>query len=170
VAGAATPVPSDREVLSKTLAVERLMVLAYHQVLAARVLGAGEDFMLEQFLAHEREHVSALASQLEALGAPADTALLGMKTGAALLAKHHVPGSLTGVHTRDEALRLLVNLESVAEGAHFTALKTLGTPERVRLSVQIMGCEAQHWTMLSGLRNPGIYVKSIPWPFVTGNS
>ena len=33
-----------------------------------------------------------------------------------------------------------------------------------------MACEAQHWTAVSGLRNPGEYVKAVPWPFVTGSS
>ena len=42
-------------------------------------------------------------------------------------------------------------------------------PALVRLSAQIMACEAQHWTVLSGLRNPGQYVKAIPWPYVYGS-
>ncbi len=33
-----------------------------------------------------------------------------------------------------------------------------------------MACEAQHWTVLSGLRNPGEYVKAVPWPYVFGTS
>jgi hypothetical protein len=32
-----------------------------------------------------------------------------------------------------------------------------------------MACEAQHWTVLSGLRNPGQYVKAVPWPYVFGS-
>jgi hypothetical protein len=101
---------------------------------------------------------------------PALTTAPDLKAGGALLAKHHVPGSLTDLHSRADCLRLLVNLESVAEGAYFTALKTLGSAELVRLSAEVMACEAQHWTVLSGLRNPGLYVKSVPWPFVTGSS
>jgi Ferritin-like domain len=81
-----------------------------------------------------------------------------------------VNASLTDLHARADCLRLLVDLESVAEGAYFTALKTLGSTELIRLSAEAMACEAQHWTVLSGLRNPGIYVKSVPWPFVTGSS
>lgn len=138
----------------------------------ARRAGAppGDNAALEPFLAQELEHVATLAAHLEALGAPADTAPLDVKTGDALLGKYHVPGSVTDVQTRKDSFRLLVNLESVAEGAYFTALKTLGTTELVTMSAQAMACEAQHWTVLSGLRNPGIYVKSVPWPFVTGSS
>jgi hypothetical protein len=167
---AASAVPSDGEVLGKALEVERLMVLAYRRVLAAGALAPGEDEVVATHLGHELEHVTTLAARLHALGMPALTTAPDLKTGEALLAKHHVPGSLTDLHSRADCLRLLVNLESVAEGAYFTALKTLGSAELVRLSAEVMACEAQHWTVLSGLRNPGLYVKSVPWPFVTGSS
>jgi Ferritin-like domain len=167
---AAAGVPSDSEVMGKVLQVERLMVLAYRQVLASGTLAAGEEAALRQFLAQELEHVAAVATRLEALGASADTSPLDLTSGETLLAKHHVPGSLSDVHSRTDCLKLLVNLESVAEGAYFTTLKTLGSAELVTLSAQAMACEAQHWTVISGLRNPGIYVKSVPWPFVTGSS
>jgi Ferritin-like domain len=165
-----TPVPSDSETLAKVLEVERLVVLGYWQVLAAGVLGSDDNAALEPFLAHELEHVSTVAAHLKALGAAADVSPLDVKTGDSLLGKYHVPGSMTGLQTRKDGFRLLVNLESVAEGAYFTALKTLGTNELVTMSAQAMACEAQHWTVISGLRNPGIYVKSVPWPFVTGSS
>jgi Ferritin-like domain len=164
------PAPSDSGALAKALEVERLVVLGYRQVLASGALGPGDDYALAPFLSHELEHVATLAAHLTALGAPADTGPLDVNAGNALLAKHHVPGSLTGLHGRKDCFRLLINLESVAEGAYFTALKTLSTAELQRLSAQAMACEAQHWTVLSGLRNPGIYVKSVPWPFVTGSS
>lgn len=167
---AAAGVPSDADTLSKILEAERLLVLGYRRVLASGTLAQGEDDALRPFLGHELEHVATLAARLGALGAVADTAPMDVKTGEALLAKHHVPGSLTDLHARTDSLRLLVNLESVAEGAYFTALKTLGSADLVRLCSQVMACEAQHWTVISGLRNPGIYVKSVPWPFVTGSS
>jgi Ferritin-like domain len=167
---AAAGVPSDADTLSKILEAERLLVLGYRRVLASGTLAPGEDDALRPFLGHELEHVSTLAARLGALGVVADAAPMDVKTGEALLAKHHVPGSLTDLHSRTDSLRLLVNLESVAEGAYFTALGTLGSADLVRLCSQVMACEAQHWTVISGLRNPGIYVKSVPWPFVTGSS
>jgi hypothetical protein len=165
-----TPVPTDSEALAKVLEVERLVVLGYRQVLASGVLGPDVNAAIEPFLAQELEHVSTLAAHLKALGAAADTSPLDVKTGEGLLGKYGVSESLTGVQTRKDGFRLLVDLESVAEGAYFTALKTLGTAELQTMSAQAMACEAQHWTVLSGLRNPGIYVKSVPWPFVTGSS
>lgn len=167
---AASGVPSDSEVMGKVLEVERLMVLGYQRVLSSGTLAPGEDTVLRPFLAQELEHVSTLAARLTALGASAPTGPLGVPAAESLMAKHKVPGSLTDLHARTDSLRLLVNLESVAEGAYFTALKTLGSAELVRLSAQVMACEAQHWTVISGLRNPGLYVKSVPWPFVTGSS
>jgi Ferritin-like domain len=169
-AAADAGVPSDSQVLSKALTVERLMVLAYRRVLASGVLAAGEDRELAILLGHELEHVATLASRLQAMGAPAPAGPLDISSGDAELGKHHVPGSLTDLHTRHDCLRLLVNLESVAEGVYFTALKTFERPELIRLSAETMACEAQHWTVVSGLRNPGVYVKSVPWPFVTGSS
>jgi hypothetical protein len=169
-AQAASGVPSDSDALSKVLEAERLLVLGYRRVLASGTLAPGEDVVLTPFLEQELEHVSTVAARLEALGSAPDTAPLDLTAAEALLAKHHVSGSLTDLHARKDSLRLLVNLESVAEGAYFTALKTLGSAELVRLCAQAMACEAQHWTVISGLRNPGIYVKSVPWPFVTGSS
>ena len=70
---------------------------------------------------------------------------------------------------QDAWLKLLVDLESVAEGASYTPIKDLRRPELVQLCARIMACEAQHWTVLSGLRNPGEYVKAVPWPYVYGS-
>jgi hypothetical protein len=79
-----------------------------------------------------------------------------------------VSASLTALHTEHDCLKLLVDLESVAEGASYTPIRDLRRPDLVHLCAQIMACEAQHWTVLSGLRNPGEYVKAVPWPYVFG--
>jgi hypothetical protein len=97
------------------------------------------------------------------------TGPLSLKAASDALGKHQVSGSLTELHTEHDCVKLLVDLESVAEGVHYTALKDLRDARLIRLSAQIMACEAQHWTVLSGLRNPGQYVKAIPWPYVYGS-
>ena len=163
------PVPSDAELLSKTLAVERLMVLAYERVLASGALSAGVQRVITPFLDHERAHLSAIAAALARLGAPASAAPLSLKDASDALSQHNVSGSLTDLHTEHECLKLLVDLESIAEGASYTPTRDLRHQDLVRLCAQIMACEAQHWTVLSGLRNPGEYVKAIPWPYVFGN-
>jgi Ferritin-like domain len=164
-----TPAPSDTELLTNSLTVERLMVLAYQQVLSSGLLPADLQRVIEPHLGHEQAHVAALAGQLRALGAPAPTGPLDLKTAGTTMGQYHVSDSLSDLHTQNQALKLLVDLESVAEGIHYTALKDLRSPALQRLSAQMMACEAQHWTVLSGLRNPGEYVKSIPWPFVYGS-
>jgi len=165
-----TPPVSDAEALSKALVVERLMVLAYRRVLASGTLTPDVEAVLTPLLAHELEHVSAVAARLERMGVRAATGPLDLSSASDELSKHNVPGSLTDLHTMNDSLKLLVDLESVAEGVYFTALATLSKPGLQRLSAQIMACEAQHWTAVSGLRNPGQYVKAVPWPFVTGSS
>ncbi len=168
-AGADAPV-SDGEALSKALEIERLMVLAYRRVLASGALAPDIERAIAPYLAHEVAHVSTVASRLAALNESAPAGPLTLDAAGTILSKHNIPGSLTDLHSQNDCLRLLVNLESLAEGVYFTALKTLSHPSLQQLAAQIMACEAQHWTAVSGLRNPGQYVKAVPWPFVTGSS
>ena len=169
-AAAADAPVSDGEALSKALEVERLMVLAYRRVLASGALASDIARAIAPYLTHELQHVAAVAGQLAAIGEMSATGPLSLDAAAAMLSKHKIPGSLTDLHSQNDCLRLLVDLESLAEGVYFTALKTLSEPGLQQLAAQIMACEAQHWTAVSGLRNPGQYVKAVPWPFVTGSS
>jgi hypothetical protein len=164
-----TAAPSDTGLLSKALEVERLMVLAYRRVLASGALSPGVERAITPHLRHEVSHVTTLAARLARLGGSASTAPLSLKAGGDALGRYHVSGSLTDLRTEHDCLKLLVDLESVAEGVYYKALKDLRHPGLVRLSAQIMACEAQHWTVLSGLRNPGQYVKAVPWPYVYGS-
>jgi hypothetical protein len=167
-ARAEAPAPSDAELLGKALEVERLMVLAYRRVLASNALSPALQRAIAPHLGHELAHMHAVAARLRALGAPAPTGALDSKRAADLMGQHDVSDSLTDLRTQNECLKLLVDLESVGEGVYYTALKDLRSPALQRLSAQIMACEAQHWTVLSGLRNPGQYVKAVPWPYVYG--
>jgi hypothetical protein len=162
-------VPSETEVLALMLTLERLMVLAYRRVLASGTLEPSVQPTVTVQLDHEVQHVAAVAARLTALGQPAPTGQLDLASGQALLAHNKVSGSLTHISDQRDALRLLVNLESLAEGVHYAAIMDLSTPSLIRLSAQIMSCEAQHWTVLSGIQHPGQYVKAVPWPFVQGN-
>jgi len=169
-ASADGPPVSDAEALSKALEVERLMVAAYRRVLTSGTLAPDIERALAPYLGHEIQHVSAVAAALGAIGVKADTGPLGLDGAGELLSKHKIAVSLTDLHSQNDSMRLLVDLESLAEGVYFTALGTLSAMRLQRLAAQIMACEAQHWTAVSGLRNPGQYVKAVPWPFVTGSS
>jgi hypothetical protein len=163
-----TPPPGDAELLGQSLQVERLMVLGYRRVFASGLLAPAIQRAIASHLGHELAHVGAVAAHLKALGAPAPAGPLDLKTAEDVMSQYHASDSLTSLKTQNDCLKLLVDLESVAEGIHYTALKDLRSPALQRLSAQMMACEAQHWTVVSGLRNPGQYVKAIPWPFVYG--
>src|SRR5436190_21969148 len=77
-AGADAAPPSDRDLLSDALDVERLMVLAYRRVLASGTLTPGIERAVKPHLQHERAHVATVAAKLEGLGAPAPTGPLSL--------------------------------------------------------------------------------------------
>jgi hypothetical protein len=168
-AAADAPV-TDADALSKALMIERLMVLGYRRVLASGTLSPDIEHALTPYLSHEIQHQYAIAGALSGMGAVPDTGPLGLDAAGEVLSKHYSSVSFGDLHSQNDCMRLLVDLESLAEGVYFTALATLSTAPLQRLAAQIMACEAQHWTAVSGLRNPGQYVKAIPWPFVTGSS
>jgi Ferritin-like domain len=170
-AAAALPPQTEPQVLSKALLVERLMVLAYRRVLGSGRLTPGVARTVGGMLAHEVDHVAAIAARAVQIGVVARTSPLDIDTAEALLAKYHVQASLRNLpRTEGDCLVLLVDLESVAEGAYFNGLRDLHRPDLIRLSAEIMSCEAQHWTVLMELLNPGKIVKAVPWPFVLGTS
>jgi hypothetical protein len=167
---AAAPTQSDAQVLTRTLRVEQLVSIAYRRVLGSHALEPGVARLLRTPLAQELEHVAALERALGRLGAsiPASPASLG--SAQAALARHHVSANLTRPASQHECLKLLIDVESLAEGAYFSAISKLRDPLLLRISAEIMGCEAQHWTMLSGLQHRGKIERAVPYAFVQGSS
>lgn len=144
----------DIAVLRALLALEQLMALGYERQLSGRVLGSAAQRMVETFLGHEREHVGALASELERLGGapapPPAEATLGE------------PGS------RADALRALIALEEDALGSYYRAMGKLHDPQAARVAAQIMANEGQHAAELAGLLDPGQPRLIVPSPFLYG--
>jgi len=166
---AAVPAPrTDGQVLAGTLEVEKLVVLAYRQVLASGALGAGIQGTAAQLLQHEDEHVAALAAALRRLGAAPSVGPTNVASADKALAAHQVSTSLTNLRTERDCLQLLIDVEAVAEGAYFIAISKLRDSSSLRLSAEIMACEAQHWTALSELLHPGDLASAVPSPFVEG--
>ena len=161
------PRTSD-EVLRLLHEIENMQLRAYLAAITQLEPGSVKQ-AIGSILANDAQHVAGVASQLARLGAPAPTAPLSLKAASDVLGQHDVSASLTDVHTQNDCLKLLVDLESVAEGASYTPIRDLSRPDLVRMCAEIMACEAQHWTVLSGLRNPGQYVKAVPWPYVFGS-
>lgn len=163
----AAPAPSDSAVLTRTLRIEQLVVTAYRNVLASGVLTAAVASRLRAMLAQEQGHVAVLERGIRALGAtiPPITASAAQRE----LTAHHVHLSLVHLPNQHECLRLLIDIESLAEGAYYSAISKLSDPGLVRTSAEAMGCEAQHWTVLSALQHHGDVTRSVPYAFVQGS-
>jgi hypothetical protein len=169
-AGAATAVPaqSDATVLVDTLRVEQVLVIAYRTVLASGVVTTAVARRLQAMLAQELQHVAGLERSVQALSAPVPRTTT--RAAQKMLAAHHVHVSLTGLRDQHEGLKLLIDVESLAEGAYFSAIGKLSDPALIRASIEAMGSEAQHWTVLSALRHRGDVTRSVPYPFVQGSA
>jgi hypothetical protein len=165
---AAAPPPSDADVLRRTLQIERVVVIAYRQAIASGTLTPAIAGRLEQILGQEHEHMAILEGALRSLGEPPPAPPRDLATAQRLLTSRHVDASLIALHTQEECLRLLVDVETLAEEAYFVAVGELSDAALLRTSTQIMGCEAQHWTVLSSARHHGDVKISVPYPFVGG--
>ena len=167
-AGAAPAPPTDADVLRRTLQIERVVVIAYSHAIASGTLTPAIAGQLEQILGQEHQHVAILEGALKSLGEPPPPPPSDLPAAQRVLTSHHVNASLIALHTQEQCLRLLVNVETLAEEAYFVAVGQLSDAALLRTSAQIMGCEAQHWTVLSSARHHGDVKISVPYPFVGG--
>jgi ferritin-like protein len=161
---------SESEALSRALSVERLVVVAYHDVLSSGVITPGARRQLRRLLAQEHEHVAAVEGALRMLGAAIPPPPASPAAAQSALARHNVHLALGRLRTQHQCVRLLIDVESLAEGAYFAAVAKLSDPKLVKMSVEIMGCEAQHWTVLSALQHHGDVSRAVPYPFVQGST
>ncbi|MBV8430807.1 MAG: ferritin-like domain-containing protein [Solirubrobacterales bacterium] len=165
--GAEPPAQAEARALIHTLQLEQLLVIAYRQVIDSNLLTASVAGQLRVQLSQELEHVSllehALTSRGEIVSAPPSLA-----EAQAALARHHVHWSLTRLRNQHDSLKLLVDVESLVENAYFKAVGHIQDPGLVQTCAAIMGCEAQHWTVISGYLNRRRPVKVVPYPFVEG--
>lgn len=167
-AAASRPAESEPQVLERVLGIELLVVTAYQHVLATRLLEPAVRTQLNVLLRQELQHVDMLRATLERMGATGPPAP-SVAAAQAELTRHHVYWSLTQLRHQRSALKLLVDVESLAENAYFRAIAKLRDPQLVRTSAEVMGCEAQHWTVLSGLLHHEDPTKAVPYPFVGGS-
>jgi len=166
-AAAGAVAPSDSAVLARTLRIEQLVVIAYERVLTSGLLAPGVSGQLRTILGQEHRHVAVLERALRELGA----ALPRTSDSAAerLLAAHHVHVGLGSLRDQHDCLKLLIDVESLAEGAYYASISKLSDPGLMRTSIAAMGCEAQHWTLLNAIQHPGKLYRSVPYPFVQGS-
>ncbi len=157
----------DSELIAKTLSVQQLEVFAYRRVLASSRLDPQAGALLGHLLTLEVRHAAALTAQLARLGGvvpsgPADVAAADRE-----LARYPVSGRLAGTRSQRDALRLLIDLESVAEGSCYAAIVDLRDARVARLVAEVMASEAQQWTLLDQLQHNDV-LRAVPGPFVEG--
>ena len=166
-AGAAAAAGGDRALLARTLEAERLVVWCYERVLETGLLAPAALSAASLLLEHEHEHVSTLE---RLLGSPASARPLTPVRARRELASHQVSVDPVHLRTEHDGLRLLVDAESIAEEAWFATIGKLADGAAALLGAQIMACEAQHWTVLSGLAHHENVKLAVPYPFVRGSS
>jgi hypothetical protein len=164
-AGGGAPGAGDSAVLSRTLRTEQLVVTVYERVLASGLVAPAVASQLRVQLAQEHEHIATLERALRELGASRTSVSAAQRE----LHHHHIHIALARLRSQHECLKLLIDVESLAERAYFEATSRLTDPGLVRMSVEAMGCEAQHWTVLSAIQHPGKLYRSVPYPFVVGS-
>jgi hypothetical protein len=136
--------------------IEQLVVSGYLRVLDAGVLSPAGRIIASRFVEHERAHVRVLSAEL---GGPPRRA--PRTTLSELGVSGSIDNSPAGVH-------YLIALESLTESAYYAAIARLTNPRLLRLAGELMACEAQHWTSLSGLLHSGDVYAGVPQPVVTG--
>lgn len=163
---AATPA-DDHQILVTVLGIELLLVWSYERVLGHGTIGGAAHQAVARILEQEHQHVNAV--QAAAGGTPASVPIT-LAAAERELARHHVGASPRDLGTQHDCLRLLVDVESVAEGAWFTAIGQLADPRLAATGAAIMASEAQHWTVLSGFSHHDDPKIVVPYPFVRGSS
>lgn len=159
---------SDADVLRGLVMVEQLLAFSYQQLLAAGGFSDATKPMISSFLSHERTHLALLTAALGRQGgsAPSPPGTVGEASRA--LAQLGAPGSLRLSHTEVDSIHYLIGAETVAEGAYYQAMSKLGDPKLAVSAGEIMACQAQHWTSLSGLLHAGDVNRAVPYPVVLG--
>jgi rubrerythrin len=180
VAGAALGAPAasaqgtapdgDTRLLGRTLRVEQLVVIAYRRVLASRALSPRVTRTVQAMLGQELAHVATLQRALEARGAQTPAPPRDLVAAQRRFAARQMFTSLTDLPTQKSCLKLLIDVETTAESAYLEAIAKLSDAQLLRMSTEIMGCEAQHWTVLSAVRHHGDVMRSVPYPFVGGST
>ncbi len=163
----ATSTQSGVEVLTRALRAEQLIVIAYEQVVSSPVVKQPVKGELQAMLVQEHAHLSLLKGEVTGLGGSVPSPP-GIRMAQEMLTDHQVHWSLTDLINQHDCLKLLIDVESLVENAYFRAIGKLGDGALVQICAEIMACEAQHWTVLSGLLNHQDPTRAVPYPFVAG--
>ena len=158
---------SDADLLTNALAVQQLEVYAYRRLLASTALDGDAGALVTHLLALEVQHAAAIGAEVERLGGTVPSGPADLATADRELARHPVAGRLAGTRSQHDCVKLLIDLESVAEGACYAAIMELSDAGVARLAAEVMSSEAQQWTLLDQLQHRDV-IRAVPGPFVEG--
>ena len=168
-AEAAAP-QTDAELVRAILSVELLVVFSYGQVLTSGKLTLDSDHVIRQLFDHEQTHVDVLSNELEKLGQEAPAPPATVAAADAELSVLRGSARLASLHSEQDCLRLLEQVEQLVQGAYYVSISKLADVKLARTCASILGAEAQHYTALAGLLHPGDINKAVPGAFVEGSA
>jgi hypothetical protein len=160
--------PSDVVVVGRLLRLELLVLYVYQHALATSLMASPARAVVADLRDQEAAHVHALSAALRRLGGTIPAGPANIASADKDLSHRNVAGRVGHLRGGRDALRLLLALEHVAEGAYFVSMSELGGPALLRLSAEIMASEAQHATVLSLLLHPGALTQAVPYALVQG--
>ena len=161
---------TDAELIRAILAVELLVVFSYEQVISSGKLSADTEHVIRQLLDHEHTHVDVLSADLEELGQTPPDPPASVTAADAELSVLHGSAKLASLNSEEDCLRLLEQVESLAQGAYYVSMSKFADVKLARTCASILGAEAQHYTALAGLLHPGDINKAVPGAFVEGSA
>ncbi len=162
--------PSDPELLIGLLSVEALVATIYERVLASGRLTPRAHRLARRVLAQEHAHAAALTTQLALFGGTPPSPHVAPAALESELGRHKITINVSALGSEKDALKLLTQVESVAEGAYFAAMSKLSHPRLLTLGAEILASEAQHFTLVAQILHPRDlgFTKTVPDPFVQG--
>lgn len=163
-----SPTQTPAQILSGMVSLELLAVFAYQRVSTFPQLTPLVAHVVAKYLSHEQQHLQALTDELAKLGVVPPATPATTTAADALLSAHGGSASFSSLHTQDDCLKILQQVEAAVEGGYFMAVGNFEDPTILRTFAEIMAAEAQHATSLTGLRHPGAIDRAVPYAFVEG--
>ena len=145
LAAAPSRLAGDAAVLAGPFAAERAAEAAYRAATTSGERRVRE--LAARFAGHERQHVQALSTAFQALGAPVPPAPGGAAGLDAAVRELGLP-AFSGLRGAEDLLGWLLDLEAALVGRWVRAHRDLGDHNLVQTATQVLGCQAQHLVAL----------------------
>lgn len=142
----ATTLQGDAATLTALLRLEQAAELTYRA--AARSQSADVRAIAESFAPHEAAHVAAIATSLEALGAPKLPPPRRIPAVDALARDLGISPVLSEVQGPQQTLRFVLALERHLVAEWTAAHRRLADARLLQTATTILGCQAQHLVVL----------------------